>query len=531
MERIRAPLVRLAVQKRLLHTTNVLGWQKYENERHFEPGEDVPKRVWHGLTYDFRRWKRRFNEAKYDAFRRRNPIAHAKRGVHDYELLPYQSEVVIIGGGLTGSATAFWIKQRFRDEDFRVTVVENTDHFADTSTMLSTGAISQQFSVPEHIEMSLFTAEFLRHAGEHLRILDNDPPDINVLPLGFMHLARNDREAEKLRESWKLQIEKGARVAYLTQSELMEKFPFMNFEGIQTGTYGLENEGVIDAWQLLAAIREKNITLGVNYVKGEVEGFHFERSREASEVHGFYDDEEADDVKLIKQRLWGVIVRPQMAGASARPIRCHMVVNAAGPWSGKIAELAGIGKGKGTLSVPIPIVPRKRMAFIVNAPDVPAIDMPALVDPSGVYCRPDSVGHNFVCGKHPTKEEDAAIDHSNLDVDYDYFYDKIWPVLVERVPSFKNLKIVNAWAGYEDVNTFDDSPVIGEHLLYNNFHTMSGFGNFGIQHSISVGRAFAERIFDGAYTSINLRKFDMRRIMAGSKIEEPLSRFAALGGP
>lgn len=37
--------------------------------------------------------------------------------------------------------------------------------------MLGTGGISQQFSIPEHIEMSLFSAEFMRHAGEHLQIL------------------------------------------------------------------------------------------------------------------------------------------------------------------------------------------------------------------------------------------------------------------------------------------------------------------------------------------------------------------------
>lgn len=37
--------------------------------------------------------------------------------------------------------------------------------------MLGTGAISQQFSSPELVNMSLFSAEFLRHAGEHLKIL------------------------------------------------------------------------------------------------------------------------------------------------------------------------------------------------------------------------------------------------------------------------------------------------------------------------------------------------------------------------
>jgi hypothetical protein len=39
--------------------------------------------------------------------------------------------------------------------------------------MLSCGAVSQQFSIPEFVDMSLFSAEFLRHAGEHLKIEGN----------------------------------------------------------------------------------------------------------------------------------------------------------------------------------------------------------------------------------------------------------------------------------------------------------------------------------------------------------------------
>lgn len=45
-----------------------------------------------------------------------------------------------------------------------------------------------------------------------------------------------------------------------------------------------------------------------------------------------------------------------------QPVECAIVINAAGAWSGQIAELAGIGKGPpGTLQgTKLPVEPRKR---------------------------------------------------------------------------------------------------------------------------------------------------------------------------
>uniref|UniRef100_A0AC35TSI0 DAO domain-containing protein n=1 Tax=Rhabditophanes sp. KR3021 TaxID=114890 RepID=A0AC35TSI0_9BILA len=505
---------------RSLRTTPISAWQNYENERHYEPGEDVMNRTWHGLTYDFRRWKRRFQDGKKDAWKRLNPIAHAKRAVFDHELLPHRAEVLIIGGGLTGSSTAYWIKQRFRDEDFKVVVVEDPDSFAQSSTMLDPGTITQQFGHPEMIEMSLFTAEFLRHAGEHLQVLDSPPPDINFLPMGHLHLARSEEEAAKLKETWKLQINHQAKVAFYGKTELELNFPYINFDDVVAGSYGLENEGAIDTWQLLSAIREKNISLGVQYFKGEVEDFFFEKDGNSSDA--IFENEKTDQNMLERRKLKGVIVKCKKTGASPRPVRTHLIVNCAGPWAGKVAEMAGIGKGEGLMAIPIPVKAKKKMTFVIHAPDVPAADFPALVDPSGIYCRPQDVGYKFIVEKTLTPEEDHLIDHSNLDIDYDYYYNNILPTLVKRIPSFESSKVINAWARYEDVNTFDDAPIIGEHLLYKNLFTMCGYGRYGIQFKLSAARAFAERVFDGAYTSINLRKYDMRRIMQNQPIKEPL---------
>ncbi|VDK57189.1 unnamed protein product [Gongylonema pulchrum] len=88
----------------------------------------------------------------------------------------------------------------------------------------------------------------------------------------------------------------------------------------------------------------------------------------------------------------GAYIRPQMTDASARIVRTNQIVVAA-------------GKGRDLLAVELPVRARKRMVFVVHAPDVPALDMPALFDPSGVYCLMEEVGNTFICGKIPSKVE------------------------------------------------------------------------------------------------------------------------------
>ncbi|PAV82677.1 hypothetical protein WR25_23484 isoform A [Diploscapter pachys] len=389
--------------------------------------------------------------------------------------------------------------------------------------MLSTGAVTAQFSIDEHIEMSLFTAEFLRHTGIHLHVLDSQPPDTHFLPKSYLHLATTEEQKKMLQDNWKRQVEKGARVTILSAEQLSERYPFMDFSDVLMGSLGIENEGVIDTWQVLAAIREKNITLGVHYIKGEVEGFEFNRRPDQNVM------EEDGNIweKELPTRVIGVTVRPQMSAASPRLIRSHLIVNAAGPWAGQVAEKCGIGKGDGILAVPVPIEPRKRQVFVVFAPGVPP-DMPVLFDECGLRCTQMNIGNTYLISRIPTPDEDAKIDHKDMSIDYTEFTEKIFPVLVKRVPSFESAQIKSAYAGYEDFNTFDTAPIIGPHPTYTNVHMMCGFGSRSAMHSIAAARGYAEKILDGAYININLRKFDMRRIVKMQPLMETY-RSASIG--
>ncbi|MFX8968908.1 hypothetical protein ABTN10_19720, partial [Acinetobacter baumannii] len=78
-------------------------------------------------------------------------------------------------------------------------------------------------------------------------------------------------------------------------------------------------------------------------------------------------------------------------------------------------------------------------------------DCPLVIDISGVWFRPE--GEYFIAGMAPPEDEDP--ERFELDVDHHLFDEVMWPALAARVPAFEALKVVNAWAGHYEMNTFD----------------------------------------------------------------------------
>jgi len=157
---------------------------------------------------------------------------------------------------------------------------------------------------------------------------------------------------------------------------------------------------------------------------------------------------------------------------------------------------------------------------VFHCPDSPGLDFPLFIDPSGVYCRREGLGGNFICGKSPAPEDEP--DPSNLDVDYKFFEREIWPVLAHRVKAFENIKLVSAWAGYYDYNTLDQNPVIGKHPYYHNMIWAAGFSGHGIQMGPAVGRAVQELVLENRYLNIDLGRFGWDRIIYNKPLMEAM---------
>lgn len=418
-------------------------------------------------------------------------------------LPPERADIVIVGGGVMGWSIAYWLKQKeLMREAVKVIVVERDPTYSKASTVLSAGGIRQQFSLTENILLSLTSAHFMRNINDHLGVLNEDPVDLQFNHSGYLFLA-SEREAHIMEENYSTQRHVGAKVRLLSPTQLKEQFPWINTEGVALASYGLENEGSFDPWTLLNAFRRKAISMGVIPCCGEVTDFNY--------MSTIATTTENENVEIRRIRS----VKVQMPNSlEYQPVECAIVVNAAGAFSGKLAELVGIGLGpRDSISgIPLPVEPRKRFIYVVHCPDGPGLDTPFLIDYSGTYFRREGLGGNYIAGASPEEAEEPDV--SDLEVDHQFFEDKVWPSLARRVPAFEKLKVTSAWAGYYDYNTFDQNGIIGMHPLISNMFFATGFSGHGLQHSPGVGRAVAELILDGNFKTLDLSGLGFKRILA-----------------
>ncbi|XP_059576051.1 FAD-dependent oxidoreductase domain-containing protein 1 isoform X2 [Alligator mississippiensis] len=422
---------------------------------------------------------------------------------------PVQAEVVIVGGGVMGWSVAYWLKAlEPRKNALRVLVVERDPTYSRASTVLSVGGIRQQFSLPENIQMSRYSAYFLRTVNEHLGVMNEPPIDIQFNPSGYLFLATEERAA-MLEENVNIQRAEGAEVILLSPTQLKKKFPWLNTDGVALASYGLEDEGWFDPWSLLTAFRRKAISMGVHHCCGEVTSFTMAFCNSVTPV---------GEELMVSRIKYACIQMPD--SLEYHEVACALVVNAAGAWSRKLAEIAEVetSSSKTKKIFKLPVEPKKRYVYVWHSPDGPGLNCPILIDTSGAYFRREGLGSNYLGGMSPTKDEEPDI--QDLEVDHEFFQEKVWPKLAHRVPAFESLKVKGSWAGYYDYNTYDQNAVLSVHPVVMNMVIVTGFSGHGLQQSPAAGRAVAELILKQKFETIDLSRFSANRFLSGKPVLE-----------
>ncbi|MCB1376264.1 MAG: FAD-binding oxidoreductase, partial [Rhodobacteraceae bacterium] len=154
--------------------------------------------------------------------------------------------------------------------------------------------------------------------------------------------------------------------------------------------------------------------------------------------------------------------------------------------------------------------------FHVSCP-TPLPGCPLLIDPSGIWLRPE--GRGFITGFAPPEAQDCddlPLDQPELAA----FEDFVWPTLAARIPAFEALRLERAWAGYYEMNTFDHNAIVGPHPACDKLLFANGFSGHGLQQSPAVGRGLAEWIVHGGYRTLDLSPLGWARVLAGQPLVE-----------
>lgn len=386
--------------------------------------------------------------------------------------MPHETfDVVVVGGAVIGSAAAYFLTA---GTGLRVLLLERDPSYSQCATGRSLASIRHQFSVAENIRMSRFGTEFLRRP-EALAV-DGEVPAIGFREDGYLFLA-SAAGREQLARNHALQRAEGADIAWLDQPALAARFPWLATEDLAAGTLGLSGEGWIDAHALMHGLRRKALAQGA-----------VQRHAEAR--------------RLVREG--GRVTAVELADGTR--IGCGWVVNAAGTGATALARGAGIA---------LPVQSRKRCVFHFRSPaELPRC--PLVIEPSGLYFRPEGAG--FLAGIAPPEHEDPEC--FDFEVPADFFEQTLWPLLAARVPGFEAARLVSSWAGHYDVNTLDHNVVLGPHPEVSNLLFANGFSGHGVQQAPAVGRALAEWVAHGRFTSLDLCAFGWARVLEGRPLRE-----------
>ncbi|ESX15665.1 FAD-dependent oxidoreductase [Mesorhizobium sp. LSJC264A00] len=381
-------------------------------------------------------------------------------------------DIVIIGGAIVGSSVAYYL----REEGFSgsIALIERDPQFAHAATTLSMASIRQQFSIPENIRLSQFTLNLFRRLKETF----GTDADIGFREGGYLILA-GDAGLPILKANHEAQVAEGADILLEDADQLAKRFSWLSTEGISAGAFGRTGEGWFDAHAMLTLFRKALRDRQIDFIAADVTGIERQGNRAA-----------------------GVDLD------NGERLQAGIVVNAAGPNAGKVAGMAGLV---------LPVEPRKRNVFVFEAREK-YVDMPLLVDPSGIYVRPE--GSVYLTGGAEPEEGDGPADPRDFDVDWPLFEEVIWPVLATRIPAFEAIKPTRAWAGHYDYNALDQNAVIGPHPEVGNFIFANGFSGHGLQQAPAVGKALAELLVHGGYRTVDCSAFGYARVAEGRAFRE-----------
>jgi sarcosine oxidase subunit beta len=362
------------------------------------------------------------------------------------ETFPTSADAVVIGGGIVGVATAFWLSRAGLD----TVLVEMRDGLSTLTTPNSIECFRAQFTEPPMAELVLPSIKVFENFAEVIGIPGYD---ISIRHQGYLFVTDDEGQIDELKGA----VEKHRKLGvtdseFLDHDELLARFPYLS-DRVVAATFRQQ-----DGW-----LSTHEATQG--FAKGSTARF------------------------LLNTKATGI--RQDAQGVSAvetthGTISTRTVVNAAGPFAGVVGRMVGLD---------LPLEPvRRQKVFISPKPQIP-LDAPLTIDlVEDAYWRPET-GGAYIAWVDPDEPVSEPVEEPPTDWEFTaivleklFRLNSFWEEIADDLKG----EDVHPSAG-QYVYTPDEQPLIGPVPEVPGFYVNCGYWA-GVMLSPEAGRRTANLV-------------------------------------
>ena len=366
--------------------------------------------------------------------------------VPDAATMPAKADVVVVGGGIVGVATAFWASRAGLD----TVLVEMREGLSTLTTPLSIESFRAQMTEKAMAELVLPSIKVFEEFADVVGLPGHN---IALKHQGYLFVSDDASMTDKLQQAVKVHHGFGVASEFLDSKDIQKRFPYIS-DRMVAGTFH-QNDGWLSSHET---------TQG--FAKGSKAKF------------------------LLKTKVIGIETDGQGVSAvktDRGTISTRNVVNAAGPFAQAVAQMVGV-------TLPVDAV-RRQKVYVSPKPQIPK-DAPLCIDiGQEVYWRPEH-GGALIAWVDPD-EPATAFPVEEVPTDWDYAA-VVLDKLVGLSPFWGDIagtlsgSDLHTSAGYY-MYTPDDQPLIGPVAQVPGFHLNCGYWA-GVMLSPEAGRRVANLI-------------------------------------
>jgi sarcosine oxidase subunit beta len=362
------------------------------------------------------------------------------------ETFPRTADAIVVGGGIVGVATAFWLSRAGLD----TVLVEMRDGLSTLTTPNSIECFRAQFTEPPMAELALPSIEVFQNFAE---VVGLPGYDISLRQQGYLFVTDREGLVADLQAAVEKHHSLGVTDSeFLDHDQLLARFPYLS-ERVVGATFRQR-----DGW-----LSSHEATQG--FAKGSTARF------------------------LIGTRATGILQDAQgVSGVETQrgTIATRTVVNAAGPFAGVVGRMANLD---------LPLEPvRRQKVFVSPKPQIPQ-GAPLTIDlVEDAYWRPET-GGAYIAWVDP--DEPVSEPTEELPTDWDFAAIVLEKLIClnpfwEEIASSLKSEDLHPSAG-QYVYTPDEQPIIGPVPEVPGFYVNCGYWA-GVMLSPEAGRRIASLV-------------------------------------